>query len=70
MRVRVPACRARRWLRLRLTAAAALMMAAALVGAACPLAVWLRMGLLSGLDQAPLRQAQVIAANADSGSLP
>ncbi|MFJ8721503.1 sensor histidine kinase [Streptomyces sp. NPDC004166] len=70
MRVRVPACWARRSLRLRLTAAAALMIAAALVGAACLLAVWLRMSLLSGLDQAALQQAQVIAANADSGSLP
>ncbi|AJE44125.1 sensor histidine kinase [Streptomyces nodosus] len=69
MRIPVPACWARRSLRLRLTAAAALMIAAALVGAACLLVVWLRMSLLSGLDQTALQRAQVIAGNVDSGSL-
>jgi signal transduction histidine kinase len=65
----VPACWARRSLRLRLTAAAALMIAAALVGAAGLLVVWLRMSLITGLDQTALQRAQVIAANVDSGSL-
>ncbi|MCN9240508.1 ATP-binding protein [Streptomyces sp. RY43-2] len=70
MRLPVPAWWARRSLRLRLTAAAALMIAAALVGASLLLIVWLRASLIGGLDQRALEQAQVIAANIDSGNLP
>ncbi|MFJ8357089.1 ATP-binding protein [Streptomyces sp. NPDC093984] len=69
MRLPVPAWWARRSLRLRLTAAAALMISAALVGAACLLVVWLRMSLLTGLDQTALQRAQVIAASVDTDSL-
>ncbi|MFF3906243.1 ATP-binding protein [Streptomyces sp. NPDC001848] len=69
MRVPVPTWWARRSLRLRLTAAAALMIGAALVGAACLLVVWLRMSLISGLDQTALQRAQVIAASIDTNSL-
>ncbi|MGW1254701.1 sensor histidine kinase [Streptomyces sp. NPDC002513] len=70
MRVPVPQWWARRSLRLKLTAAAALMIAAALVGAASLLVVWLRTSLISGLDQTAVQQAQVIAANQEDGSLP
>ncbi|MFJ7900072.1 ATP-binding protein [Streptomyces sp. NPDC096198] len=70
MRVPVPRWWARRSLRLKLTAAAALMIAAALVGAACLLVVWLRSSLVGGLDQTAFQQAQVIVANLDEGSLP
>lgn len=69
MRIPVPAWWARRSLRLRLTAAAALMIAAALTGAAFLLAVWLRSSLIGGLDQTALQRAQVIAASLDSGGL-
>ncbi|MGR6974624.1 HAMP domain-containing sensor histidine kinase [Streptomyces cynarae] len=69
MRLPVPAWWARRSLRLRLTAAAALMISAALVGAACLLVVWLRMSLLTGLDQTALQRAQVIAAGVDTHGL-
>ncbi|MER6352480.1 ATP-binding protein [Streptomyces sp. NPDC001634] len=69
MGITVPAWWARRSLRLRLTAAAALIIAVALVGAACLLVVWLRMSLITGLDQTALQRAQVIAANVDNGSL-
>jgi signal transduction histidine kinase len=69
VRVPVPAWWARRSLRLRLTAAAALIIAVALVGAACLLVVGLRMSLITGLDQTALQRAQVIAANLDAGSL-
>ncbi|MDT0463688.1 sensor histidine kinase [Streptomyces gibsoniae] len=70
MRVPVPEWWAHRSLRLKLTAAAALMIAAALVGAASLLVVWLRTSLISGLDQAAFQQAQVIAANQEDGGLP
>ncbi|MEU6366923.1 ATP-binding protein [Streptomyces sp. NPDC046931] len=70
MRVPVPEWWARRSLRLKLTAAAALMIAAALVGAASLLVVWLRASLISGLDQTAIQQAQVIAANQEDGDLP
>ncbi|GAA3045062.1 sensor histidine kinase [Streptomyces glomeratus] len=70
MRVPVPEWWARRSLRLKLTAAAALMIAAALVGAASLLVVWLRASLVSGLDQTAFQQAQVIAANQEDGDLP
>lgn len=69
MHIRAPACWARRSLRVRLTAAAALMIAAALVGAASLLVVWLRSSLIGGLDQTALQRAQVVAANIDTGSL-
>ncbi|MCW7940794.1 hypothetical protein AAW14_01900 [Streptomyces hygroscopicus] len=70
MRIPVPAWWARCSLRLRLTAAAALIIAVALVGAACLLVVWLRMSLITGLDQTALQRAEVIAASFDTGSLP
>ena len=70
MGIPVPAWWARRSLRLRLTAAAALMIAAALVGASLLLVVWLRMSLIGGLDQRAFEQAQVIAASVDAGNLP
>ncbi|MFC3572251.1 sensor histidine kinase [Streptomyces yaanensis] len=69
MRIPAPACWARRSLRLRLTAAAALIIAVALVGASCLLVVWLRMSLITGLDQTALQRAQVIAASVDNGTL-
>ncbi|OIJ98356.1 sensor histidine kinase [Streptomyces colonosanans] len=70
MRIPVPAWWARRSLRLRLTAAAALMITAALVGASLLLGVWLRMSLIGGLDQTAFDKAQVIAANIETGRLP
>ncbi|WP_055489243.1 cell wall metabolism sensor histidine kinase WalK [Streptomyces sp. TP-A0356] len=69
MHIPVPAWWARRSLRLRLTAAAALIIAVALVGAACLLVAWLRMSLITGLDQTALQRAEVVAANVDTGSL-
>ncbi|MEV7382831.1 sensor histidine kinase [Streptomyces lydicus] len=57
----------RRWwtgrsLRLRLTAAAGLVIALGLSGAAVLLAAWLHAGLLRQLDQTAVQRAQVIAA--------
>lgn len=52
-----------------MTAAAALMISGALVGAARLLVVWLRTSLLTGLDQTALQRAQVIAAGVDTDSL-
>ncbi|MGW4820534.1 HAMP domain-containing sensor histidine kinase [Streptomyces sp. NPDC004227] len=57
---------ARRSLRLRLTAAAAAVIAAGLAGAAVLLVVWLHASLISGLDQTALQRAQVVAADEDS----
>lgn len=57
---------ARRSLRLRLTAAAALVIAAGLAGAAVLLVVWLHASLIHGLDTAALQRAEVVAADADS----
>ncbi|MEU6894953.1 ATP-binding protein [Streptomyces sp. NPDC046557] len=56
----------RRSLRLRLTAAAALAIAAGLAGAAVLLVGWLHASLISGLDQTALQRAQVVAADEDS----
>jgi signal transduction histidine kinase len=53
----------RRSLRLRLTAAAAVVIAAGLTGAAVLLVVWLHSSLISGLDQTALQRAQVVAAD-------
>ncbi|MFJ5724607.1 ATP-binding protein [Streptomyces sp. NPDC093149] len=61
---------ARRSLRLRLSAAAALVMAVALAGAAVLLSVWLHTSLISGLDQTALQRAQVVAASTDSDRVP
>ncbi|UXY23772.1 hypothetical protein N8I84_37575 [Streptomyces cynarae] len=52
-----------------MTAAAALIISGALVGAARLLVVWLRTSLLTGLDQTALERAQVIAAGVDTDSL-
>ncbi|MEU0966034.1 ATP-binding protein [Streptomyces sp. NPDC005917] len=57
---------AHRSLRLRLTAAAALVIAAGLAGAAVLLVVWLHASLISGLDQTAVERAQVVAADVDS----
>ncbi|MET8538175.1 ATP-binding protein [Streptomyces sp. NPDC005065] len=57
---------ARRSLRLRLTAAAALVIAAGLTGAAVLLVTWLHASLIGGLDQTALQRAQVVAAEVDS----
>ncbi|WP_406156938.1 ATP-binding protein [Streptomyces sp. NBC_01005] len=59
----------RRSLRLRLTAAAALVMAAGLAGAAVLLVVWLHGSLIAGLDQTALQRAQVVAVDADSNQI-
>ncbi|MCX4392031.1 cell wall metabolism sensor histidine kinase WalK [Streptomyces sp. NBC_00053] len=56
-------------LRLRLTAAAALVMAAGLAGAAVLLVVWLHGSLIAGLDQTALQRAQVVAVDADSNQI-
>ncbi|MFI5772717.1 ATP-binding protein [Streptomyces sp. NPDC051658] len=60
---------ARRSLRLRLTAAAALVIAAGLAGAALLLVVWLHASLINGLDQTVLQRAQVVAADVDSNQI-
>lgn len=60
---------ARRSLRLRLTAAAALVMAAGLAGAAFLLVAWLHASLINGLDQTVLQRAQVVAADEDSSRI-
>ncbi|MEW2299227.1 ATP-binding protein [Streptomyces sp. NPDC006655] len=57
---------ARRSLRLRLTAAAALVIAVGLCGAAVLLVVWLHASLIHDLDTAALQRAEVVAADADS----
>lgn len=59
----------RRSLRLRLTAAAAVVTAAGLAGSAVLLATWLHTSLIGGLDQTALQRAQVIAAAIDTGKL-
>ncbi|MFC9759415.1 ATP-binding protein [Streptomyces sp. NPDC056921] len=59
----------RRSLRLRLTAAAALVMAAGLAGAAVLLVVWLHGSLIAGLDQTAFQRAQVVAADADTNQI-
>ncbi|MET8244397.1 ATP-binding protein [Streptomyces sp. NPDC005202] len=69
MRVRVLAWWAHRSLRLRLTAAAVVMTAAALAGAAVLLVAWLHSSLIDGLDQTAVQRAQVIAAGVDGGRL-
>ncbi|MFG2561732.1 sensor histidine kinase [Streptomyces sp. NPDC048496] len=61
------ACRS---LRLRLTAAAAVVMTAGLAGAAALLVVWLHASLISGLDQTALQSAQVVASYEDSDRIP
>ncbi|MFF8717564.1 HAMP domain-containing protein [Streptomyces sp. NPDC015184] len=53
---------ARRSLRLRLTAAAAVVMTVGLVGAAALLVVWLHVSLISGLDRTALQRARVVAS--------
>ncbi|MFB7501142.1 sensor histidine kinase [Streptomyces sp. NPDC056161] len=53
----------RRSLRLRLTAAAAAVIAAGLTGAALLLVVWLHTSLINGLDETALQRAQVVAAD-------
>lgn len=60
----------RRSLRLRLTAAAALVITAALAGAAVVLVAWLRTNLISGLDQTAWQRAQAVAEIVNSGNLP
>ncbi|MGW0994306.1 HAMP domain-containing sensor histidine kinase [Streptomyces sp. NPDC002523] len=55
---------ARRSLRLRLTAAAALVIAAGLASAAVLLVVWLHASLIRGLDTTALQRAEVVAADA------
>ncbi|MFE6666322.1 ATP-binding protein [Streptomyces sp. NPDC057697] len=60
---------ARRSLRLRLTAAAALVMAAGLAGAAFLLVAWLHASLINGLDQTVLQRAQVVAADVDNSRI-
>ncbi|GAA3130643.1 ATP-binding protein [Streptomyces rameus] len=57
---------ARRSLRLRLTTAAALVIAAGLASAAVLLVVWLRASLIQGLDTSALQRAEVVAADADT----
>ncbi|MBA2813651.1 HAMP domain-containing histidine kinase [Streptomyces sp. KM273126] len=52
-------------LRLRLTAAAGLVIAAGLAGAALLLVAWLHVSLLRGLDQTAAQRAQLIAAALD-----
>ncbi|MFF2331658.1 MULTISPECIES: sensor histidine kinase [unclassified Streptomyces] len=54
---------ARRSLRLRLTAAAALVIAAGLAGASVLLITWLHASLISGLDQTALQRAQIVASD-------
>ncbi|MGW2183076.1 HAMP domain-containing sensor histidine kinase [Streptomyces sp. NPDC001732] len=61
---------ARRSLRLRLTAAAAVVMTAGLAGAAALLVVWLHASLISGLDQTALQRAQVVASYEDTDQIP
>jgi signal transduction histidine kinase len=61
------ACRS---LRLRLTAAAAVVMTAGLAGAAVLLVVWLHASLINGLDQTALQSAQVVASYEDSDRIP
>ncbi|MGW1408284.1 HAMP domain-containing sensor histidine kinase [Streptomyces sp. NPDC002403] len=60
---------ARRSLRLRLTAAAALVIAAGLAGAALLLVVWLHASLIKELDQTALQRAQVVAADEDNNRI-
>ncbi|WP_369386420.1 ATP-binding protein [Streptomyces sp. CG1] len=57
---------ARRSLRHRLTAAAALVIAAGLASAAVLLVVWLHVSLIHGLDTTALQRAEVVAADADA----
>ncbi|MFI0737726.1 ATP-binding protein [Streptomyces sp. NPDC021100] len=59
----------RRSLRLRLTAAAALVITVGLVGAAVVLVAWLRTSLTGSLDQAAWQRAQAVAEVVDSGRL-
>ncbi|MYR55527.1 HAMP domain-containing protein [Streptomyces sp. SID625] len=54
---------ARRSLRLRLTAAAAVGIAAGLVSAAVLLVAWLHASLIGGLDQTALERAQLVASD-------
>ncbi|MEU7305955.1 ATP-binding protein [Streptomyces sp. NPDC007206] len=56
----------RRSLRLRLTTAAALVIAAGLASAAILLVVWLHANLVQDLDTAALQRAEVVAADADT----
>ncbi|MFE2993281.1 ATP-binding protein [Streptomyces sp. NPDC059262] len=69
MGARIWAWWARRSLRLRLTAAAALVITVGLAGAAVVLVAWLRTSLISGLDQAAWQRAQAVAAVVDSGEI-
>lgn len=62
MRVDIPAWWSRRSLRLRLTVAAALVIAFGLAGAAVLLVLWLHATLINELDQTALQDAQVVAA--------
>ncbi|MEV6162489.1 ATP-binding protein [Streptomyces sp. NPDC052052] len=59
----------RRSLRLRLTAAAALVIAAGLAGASVLLVTWLHASLISGLDQTAVQRAQIVASEVSSGEL-
>ncbi|MEU6609579.1 ATP-binding protein [Streptomyces shenzhenensis] len=61
---------ARRSLRLRLTAAAAAVIAAGLTGATVLLVVWLHASLISGLDQTALQRAQVVASDTAGDHIP
>ncbi|MGW6476865.1 ATP-binding protein [Streptomyces sp. NPDC055059] len=69
MSVRIWAWWSRRSLRLRLTAAAALVITVGLAGAAVVLVAWLRTSLTSGLDQAAWQRAQAVAEIVDSGEI-
>jgi signal transduction histidine kinase len=59
----------RRSLRARLTAAAAVVVAAGLVGAALLLATWLHGSLIQSLDQTATQRAELVAAAIDRGQL-
>ncbi|MFF3129046.1 ATP-binding protein [Streptomyces sp. NPDC057908] len=66
MHVDIRAWWSRRSLRLRLTVAAALMIAFGLAGAAVLLVLWLHSSLISELDQTALQDAQVVAATLEA----
>ncbi|GAA0658869.1 ATP-binding protein [Kitasatospora atroaurantiaca] len=69
MGTRITAWWARRSLRLRLSAAAGVVIAAALAGAAVLLVAWLHASLIHHLDQTALQRAQVVAAALETGGV-
>ncbi|MCW2869047.1 ATP-binding protein [Actinacidiphila oryziradicis] len=69
MVARIAAWWTRRSLRLRLSAAAGVVIAAGLAGAAVLLVAWLHTSLLRGLDQTAAQRAQVVAAALATGPL-